>query len=127
MDRATFLEAARASVPTLVAVALPGFAEPVWIRRMTVAEARQLATDAAADAAAERTDGAKPANQDARVIATMVRDQAGELLFDREDEGQMLELQAVVEASDARMVQALLEAANRLNEPAPDEADASGN
>lgn len=121
MDRDGFLAAARAAAPELRQARLSGFPEPVWIRRMTVAEARRLA----ADAAAEGEDAAP--NGDARVIATMVRNGDGELLFERDDQAQMTELQATIDAMDARVVTELLNAVNALAEPGPGEVDDAGN
>ena len=123
MDRAAFLAAAAAAAPTqLQRVDLPGFPEPVYLRRMTVSEMRKLAEDVAAEK--ERGAAAMP---DAVSVAVFARDETGALLFDRGDVASMTELQAVLDRADYGIVQVLMQAAGKLDEPKSGEVDEAGN
>ena len=124
MDRQAFLDALAQSVPPLRSVRIGSWPDPVYIRRMTVGEARELAEIQRAEA--EEGEADESLSQ-AKVLALVVRDASGALLFDRHDAGQMAELAARVDGVDARVVQDLLVAINGLNEPGAGSVDDTGN
>ncbi len=119
-SRTAFIDALQAATPPLRRVEIRGFPHPVWLRRMTVGEARALV------AAAKAQAGDDPfAN--ARTVASLVRDDTGALLFDRHDDAQLKALQAALESTDARVMNDLMQQIARLNDADETEVDHAGN
>jgi len=129
MDRNQFLKNLRASKVKLRSVQVPGWDGLVYLRPQTLGEIRDALMKATPEDAT--ADARSQMNRDplylARSIARLVRDEAGELLFDPDNDGQMGELMADLADTGPAISKLLNEVYNELNEPSRVEVTPEGN
>jgi hypothetical protein len=125
MDRAAFLKNLKASRVKLTPLQIDGWDGLVYLRPQTLGEIRDLLVKAPADA-----DKA-PTKRDplfiARSIAQVVRDEAGALLFDPENDAEVKDLMDALADTGPAVSRQINAAWNALNEPSTVEVTPEGN
>ena len=126
MDRSQFLANLRASRVKLHPVQLEGWEGVVYLRPQTLGEIRDTLLKGI-----EEDTVSKQINKDplyiARSVARLVRDETGALLFNADDDKDMVELMEVLADTGPGISRELNAAYNTLNEPNSVEATPEGN
>ncbi len=128
MDRAQFLRNLRSSKVPVTATRIDGWDGPIYLRAQTVGEVREsLLRHEDEESLDPRERIAKDPYFIARGIARLVRDESGALLFDPDDDGQMLELMTALADTAPAVSKRIHDAYNALNEPTTAEVTTQGN
>jgi len=129
MDRSQFLRNLRASKVKLHPVQIDGWEGLVYLRPQTLGEIRDVLMKV--DGEGESEDLKKSIGTDplylARGIARLVRDEEGVLLFDADDNVQMVELMRELEGTAPEISRRLNLEFNAINAPSTAEVTPSGN
>jgi len=124
--RSDFLRNLKKAQVKLHPVQLDGWDMLVYLRPQTLGEIRDILMKADKEESLQSEVSTDPLFL-AKNIARMVRDEAGELLFNENDDAQLKELMSVLESTAPAVSQQLNKAYRELNEPNSIEADPQGN
>lgn len=126
MDRAKFEATLKAGAVKLVAYTPPGFAEPIYLKPLTMADIKaQLLKPDEPKEVRERI--LKDEFYIERSLARIIRDETGALIYDEKDDAQMSGLRAVLNDSPHNLSNLIIGAQDGLMQPTKDEVGPTGN
>lgn len=131
MDKKQFLRNVRASKVPVHPLQIDGWDGLIYLRPATLGEIRDTLLEQAAQEGEHNGTPVPSATSDplfiARNIARLVRDEAGELLFDSKSEADMQSLMEVLADAAPSISKRITEAYNKLNEPTLSQETPEGN